>query len=74
MKTPLVLVSCSMKAPLLKLTRAWRLETCLSGNTQSLSGRRPMVPPAASNSLREEYPMRLAQGSVTSSLRIMWEE
>src|SRR5678815_1812881 len=51
--------------------RACRPDTYGSGNTQSLSGRRPMVPPMAWNTLRPPAPRSCACSPMTSSVRIM---
>src|SRR5262245_6222411 len=51
--------------------RACRPETYGSGNTQSLSGRRPIVPPIALKTLRLPAPRSSACSPMTSSVRIM---
>jgi hypothetical protein len=70
MKTPLVLVSSIKNPPLLHKIRAWWPEIYSSGNTQSLSGSRPMVPPEV-NVLLTVPPMRAALSPMTWSVSNM---
>jgi hypothetical protein len=68
MNTPLVLVSSIKNPPFVNEIRAWCPEMYSSGNIQSLSASRPMVPPDV-NVLRAAAPMRAAFSPMTSSVK-----